>query len=186
MLTSSYKPSPGRFLVSEPFMHDYNFKRSVVLLVEHNSLGSMGFVMNRQLNVAISEVVEGMPALESPVLMGGPVEQSTLHFIHRMADLPGAKPVCNGIYWGGDFEDLKRKTTLGQVAPADVLFFVGYSGWGPNQLEQELERKSWIIAPEAPGVVFQPDHSDLWRQVLQSMGTKYRVISNYPVDPRMN
>lgn len=186
MLTSSYKPAPGRFLISEPFMHDYNFKRSVVLLVEHSSHGSMGFVMNRQLNVAISEVVDGMPSLESPVFMGGPVEQSTLHFVHRLEDLPGAKPVCHGVYWGGDFDDLKRQISLGHVDSSDVLFFVGYSGWGPGQLEQELERKSWIIAPEAPFFVFQPDYSDMWRQVLQSMGTKYRVISNYPVDPRMN
>ena len=75
MLTSSFKPAPGRFLVSEPFMHDYNFKRTVVLLVEHNDQGSLGFVMNRQLNVAIDEVVKGMPSVGSAVFMGGPVEQ---------------------------------------------------------------------------------------------------------------
>lgn len=186
MLTSSYKPRPGRFLVSEPFMYDNNFRRTVVLLVEHNREGSMGFVMNRQLNVAISEVVEGMPPLESPVFMGGPVDQETLHFVHRLEDLPGCRQVCHGVYWGGNFEELKRQISLGQVDPADVLFFVGYSGWGPSQLESELDKKSWIIAPEAPFFVFQPDYSDMWRQVLQSMGTKYRVISNYPVDPKMN
>ena len=186
MLTSSYKPEPGRFLVSEPFMHDYNFKRTVVLLVEHNDQGSLGFVMNRQLNVAIDEVVKGMPAIGSAVFMGGPVEQETLQYVHRIANLPKAKEVYNGVFWGGDFMQLRQMMTMGEVSPADVLFFVGYSGWGPNQLQKELDQKSWIVAPQAPEFIFQDDYSDMWRQVLQTMGTKYKIISNYPVDPRLN
>ena len=81
---------------------------------------------------------------------------------------------------------LRQMMTMGEVSPADVLFFVGYSGWGPNQLEKELDQKSWIVAPQAPEFIFQDDYSDMWRQVLQTMGTKYKIISNYPVDPRLN
>lgn len=168
-------------------MNDSNFQRSVVLLIEHNAQGSLGFVMNRKLKVRIHEVIDDMPIFEAPVFIGGPVEQSTLHFIHRIGPgLPGSQQVCEDIYWGGDFEMLKEMITLNQIEAEDILFFVGYSGWGSGQLETELERKSWIIAPENAQFVFQPSYSDMWRQILQSMGTKYQVISNYPVDPRLN
>ncbi len=187
MITSSYKPAAGRFLISEPFMYDQNFQRTVVLLVEHGPTGSLGFVMNRQLEVSIQEIIEDFPTVECPVFMGGPVEQSTLHYVHRLGDeLPHSRKVTAEIYWGGSFEVLKEKLEKGEVDKHDILFFVGYSGWAPGQLEQELERKSWIVAPEDPTFIFRNDYQDLWRTVLQSMGTKYKVIANYPVDPRLN
>ena len=187
MLTSSYRPSAGRFLVSEPFMHDENFQRSVVLLVEHNENGSLGFVMNRQLKVKINEVVDGLPEFNAPVFVGGPVERSTLHFVHRLGDqLDGSHQIAEDLYWAGDFSKLKEMILLGEAEAQDILFFVGYSGWGTGQLDTELERKSWIVAPENSSFVFQKDYTDLWREVLQGMGDKYRIISNYPVDPRMN
>ncbi|MEM6807321.1 MAG: YqgE/AlgH family protein [Bacteroidota bacterium] len=168
-------------------MHDTNFQRSVVLLVEHNEQGSLGFVMNRRLKVQINEVVEGIPDFEAPVFIGGPVEQSTLHFVHKLGDrLDGSHQVSKGLYWAGDFDKLREMILKGEVSSDEILFFVGYSGWGPGQLDTELDRKSWIIAPENAEFVFQNDYSDLWRQVLQEMGDKYKVISNYPVDPRMN
>lgn len=186
MITSSYKPNAGRFLVSEPFMDDRNFRRSVVFLVEHGDKGSLGFVMNRQLRVKISEVVEGMPYVDAPVFIGGPVDQSTLHYVHRLSHLTDCREIYDGVFWGGDFDELKRMIREGKVSGQDILFFVGYSGWGPQQLDEELNRKSWIIAPKADQFVFREDYEDIWRQILQTMGTKYHVISNYPVDPRLN
>ena len=101
MLTSSFKPNAGRFLISEPFMHDSNFQRSVVFLVEHSDRGSLGFVMNRQLKVRIDEVVDEMPRIDAPVFIGGPVEQSTLHYVHRLGDdLPGSRTIYRDVYWG--------------------------------------------------------------------------------------
>lgn len=187
MLSSSYKPAAGRFLISEPFMYDQNFQRTVVLLVEHGPNGSLGFVLNRQLEVSINDIVEDFPAIESPVFMGGPVEQTTLHYVHRLGDrLSESRPIIDDISWGGSFEDLREMLTYGEVDKKDILFFVGYSGWAPGQLAEELKRKSWIVAPEDPQFIFRTDYQDLWRTVLQSMGTKYKVIANYPVDPRLN
>ncbi|MEO0471214.1 MAG: YqgE/AlgH family protein [Bacteroidota bacterium] len=187
MLTSSYLPQSGRFLISEPFMFDQNFQRTVVLMVEHNQQGSLGFVLNRQLTVSIDEVVEDLPHMGAPVFIGGPVEQSTLHFVHRIgSQITHSKEIAEGVYWGGDFDQLKNMLLNGQVMDDEVLFFVGYSGWGPGQLEAELERKSWIVAPENPTFIFREDYEDMWREVLRSMGKKYEVISNYPVDPRLN
>jgi len=187
MITSSYQPVAGRFLISEPFMHDLNFRRSVVLLVEHGDKGSLGFVLNRQLDITINEVVENLPPLSAPVFMGGPVEQSTLHYVHRLGEQPtGSRKVYEGVYWGGNFEELKEQIILGRVAPGDILFFIGYSGWSPGQLKDELERKSWIVAPEDPNFIFRDTYDDMWRSVLKTLGDKYRIISNYPVDPRLN
>ena len=187
-MTSPYKPAPGRFLISEPFMEDQNFRRTVVFLVEHNEGGSLGFVINRQLKLKVHEVVEQMPRFEAPVFMGGPVEQNTLHYLHRYGDLlPGSQEVCEGVYWGGDFDILQDLIAQARVTEDSVLFFVGYSGWGPKQLEGELEQKAWIVAPAKEELIFQAEYDDLWRQVLRSMGDpKYQVISNYPVDPSLN
>lgn len=187
MITSSYKPVAGRFLISEPFMHDLNFKRSVVLLVEHGEKGSLGFVLNKKLDIGINDIVADLPFLNAPVFMGGPVEQSTLHYVHRMGEtISGSREIYEGLFWGGSFEDLKEQISLGKVGADDILFFVGYSGWSPGQLEGELERKSWIIAPENPHFIFRNKYDNIWREVLQSLGSKYRIISNYPVDPRLN
>lgn len=187
MITSSYRPTAGRFLISEPFMNDSNFRRTVVLLVEHGDQGSLGFVLNKQLSVGINEVISELPDNNSPVFIGGPVEQGTLHYVHRLGDvISGSREVYEGVFWGGNFEDLKRLMDKGLVRSSDVLFFVGYSGWSPGQLDDELDRKSWIIAPENPNFVFRENYGDMWRDILKSLGSKYQIISNYPVDPRLN
>jgi putative transcriptional regulator len=186
MITSAYRPQAGRFLISEPFMHDKNFQRTVVFLVEHSKEGSLGFVLNRQLRIGIEEVVEGLPAFQAPVFMGGPVEQSTLHYLHRIPDLPNCQLVQDGVYWGGDFDALKTRILSQRIQPADILFFIGYSGWGPQQLAGELKQKAWIVAPEKPEVLFQETYHNLWQELLRDMGDKYKIISNYPVDPSLN
>ncbi|RMG70201.1 MAG: YqgE/AlgH family protein [Bacteroidetes bacterium] len=186
MVTSSYLPQAGRFLISEPFMQDENFQRTVVLLVEHGEQGSLGFVLNRRLQVRIGEVVEDLLGADLPVFLGGPVEPNTLHFVHTFGELPGARPVYEGLFWGGDFESLKQLARAGHLQEENILFFIGYSGWSPGQLDGELKRKSWIIAPENMDFVFEYDPPKLWRDLLQSLGEKYRILSNYPQDPRLN
>lgn len=167
-------------------MDDENFQRTVVLLVEHSAEGSLGFVLNRRLEIPLSELVKELPLPGVPIYLGGPVENTTLHYIHRLETLPGARKVGDGVYWSGSFEILSEMINTRQLDPDEIVFFVGYSGWGAGQLDQELARKSWIVAPGDMNVVFQADQSDLWRQLLQTLGPKYKVISNYPVDPKLN
>ncbi|MEM7375471.1 MAG: YqgE/AlgH family protein [Bacteroidota bacterium] len=186
MITSSYRPLPGRFLISEPFMEDANFQRTVVLLVEHGDEGSLGFVLNRPLKVKIHEVVEEMPQIDSPVCLGGPVEQSMLQFVHKLEHLKNSRPISEKVFWGGDFEELQELIQTNQVNPEEILFFIGYSGWAPGQLQHELDRKSWIIAPENDDAIFSSYPKSLWKDLLKNMGDKYKIISNYPVDPSLN
>ena len=187
-MTSSYRPARGRFLVSEPFMADANFQRTVVLLVEHNDEGSLGFVLNRTMEASLGELVPGLDVPGVPVLLGGPVENTTLHYIHRFSDLDGAREVVPGVYWSGDFEQLKVWSRQGILTPENIIFVVGYSGWGAGQLDAELDRKSWIVAPASETLVFgaSQNEQDLWRDVLQTLGERYKIISNYPTDPRLN
>ena len=186
MITSSYQPAPGRFLISEPFMEDEHFQRSVVLLVEHGSNGSFGFVINMELQTVLSDVIEGISD-RSPLLLGGPVQQDSLHYIHRLGNkIPDSRHVYGDLYWGGDFDTIKSLLHTSQIGQQNILFIAGYSGWSTGQLSRELERKSWIVAPESVDQVFAKDRKNLWKMILRGMGSKFQVISNYPTDPRLN
>lgn len=187
MVKSSYSPAVGRFLISEPFMGDPNFKRTVVLLVEHGIEGTIGFILNRNLKLSITELVEDLPDFRAPVFIGGPVEQNTLHYVHRMGHLiEGSRHIAEDIYWGGNFEQVKEMIRKKELETTDILFFIGYSGWNHGQLQGEMDEKAWIVAPEDSDFVFQKSYNHLWKQVLSSLGTRYRILSNYPVDPQLN
>jgi putative transcriptional regulator len=180
-------PERGRLLISEPFLPDPNFERTVVLLCEHNEEGSFGFVLNKPSILKVNEVVEDIGELENLVFVGGPVQQDTLHFIHRNAGVVNAVEIGSNVHWGGDFDNLISMCDTRQISSADVRFFLGYSGWGPGQLDSELDQESWIVCDFVTDqLLFDTDPQVLWRKALDSMGGRFSVYSNYPVDPRLN
>jgi putative transcriptional regulator len=177
----------GIFLVSEPFLPDPNFKRTVVLLTEHDEDGSIGFVLNRKTNLVLNDVLEDFPEFPAPLYMGGPVEQNTLHYVHLAHhNIPGSKPVLPGLNWGGDFEIIKELVASGVMHLNDIRFFIGYSGWSVAQLEAEMDEKAWILSPADSAMVMQEPDSDLWKEVLSKMGQQFKLMANYPDDPRLN
>lgn len=181
------KPEKGRLLISEPFLPDPNFERTVVLLCEHNEEGSFGFVINKPSVLKVNEVMEDMQKLEEIVFVGGPVQQDTLHFLHRYETLENAALIREGIFWGGDFENLLTKLDTAQLKASDIRFYLGYSGWGPGQLERELNEDSWIVCDYVTDeLLFDTQPEDIWKKSLDNMGGRFSVYSNYPVDPRMN
>jgi putative transcriptional regulator len=176
----------GYLLISEPFLPDPNFERSVVLLCEHKEeSGTFGFVLNKPTEVNVGELVE-MDLTENVVFIGGPVEQNTLHFIHTFDTIADAIPLRNGVYWGGNFEQLRVYADSGMVNQKNCRFFMGYSGWGKKQLTKELEQNSWIICKIDLNTIFRTAPEDLWRTILRMMGGKYKVFANFPEDPRLN
>ncbi len=180
-------PEKGRLLISEPFLPDPNFVRSVVLLCEHNNEGSFGFVLNRPADFKASEIMEELSRTDYPVFIGGPVQQDTLHFIHRNPKIDGGVAVAEGIFWGGSFEQLTFLADTGQLDPEDIHFFLGYSGWGPGQLEEELEEDTWIVCDYVTeDLLFDTAPEEMWRKALKNMGGKYSVFANYPLDPSLN
>jgi putative transcriptional regulator len=181
------KPEKGRLLVSEPFLPDPNFERTVVLLCEHNEEGSFGFVLNKPSILKVNEVMEDITALDNIVYIGGPVQQDTLHFIHRHGELEKAVEIVDQIYWGGAFENLMLLCDTQQVAAKEVSIFVCYSGWGPGQLEGELDQDSWIVCDFVTNqLLFDTGPEIMWRKALENLGGRFSVYSNYPVDPRLN
>ncbi|WP_229251097.1 YqgE/AlgH family protein [Emticicia sp. BO119] len=176
----------GKLLIAEPFLGDPNFERSVVLLCEHNSTGSFGLVLNQTTSLHLDDVIENVYG-ELPLFIGGPVEQNTLHFIHRLGNqIEGAVDIGNGIYWSGDFESVKTLINIGKVSENDIRLFIGYSGWSAGQLVDEMNRNSWIVSETDAHFIFDTPADQFWRAILKSMGGEYKVLSNYPTDPRLN
>lgn len=185
---SKKHPEAGDLLISEPFLQDENFIRSVVLLCEHNDEGSFGLVLNKPSILHLSELVEELSFLENEVYVGGPVEQNTLHFIYFGEDiLPGSVSIGKDLWWGGEFDLLIEKLKMGLLSSDRVIFFIGYSGWGPNQLNQELEENTWIICRnQTDEETLRNTPEELWKALLKNMGGEFKVIANYPLDPRLN
>ena len=180
------KPGKGKFLISEPFIKDPAFGRSVILLVEKNELGTVGFVLNHKLNVSVADVLDSLP-IENNLYQGGPVAHDSLHFLYH-----GNKPVSRSVkvmpnlYWGGDFQELIGKVNNGEILHEDLRFYIGYSGWEPGQLEYEMDEKTWIVAPADIKSVFELSAEKLWRQTMRSLGGEYALMANSPLDPKLN
>ncbi|CAN1547301.1 COG1678 Putative transcriptional regulator [Spirosomataceae bacterium] len=179
-------PNAGKVLIAEPFLGDPNFERSVVLICEHNKEGSFGLVLNNVSKNTIADVVDDIYA-EFPLFIGGPVEQNTLHFVHRLGHLiEDSIDLGNGIFWSGDFESIKSLLSIGTIKSEDIRFFIGYSGWGAGQLGNELAQNTWFVSDINSDVLFEEYTNQFWRTVLKRMGGDYKVLANYPVDPRLN
>jgi putative transcriptional regulator len=182
------QPQKGDLLISEPFLPDQNFERTVILLCEHNEEGSFGFVLNKQSILKVEEVIEEVEGYNQTLYVGGPVQQNTLHFIHNVPDLEaGSQKIKEDLYWGGDFNTLLNLINSNTISEEEIRFFVGYSGWSNEQLQQEINQNTWMIARDVHASrIFHADPNTLWKNVLQSMGGRFKVYSNYPSDPNLN
>ncbi|NNC94858.1 MAG: YqgE/AlgH family protein [Chitinophagales bacterium] len=182
----------GDIILAEPFMEDTDFKRSVVLLCDHDDEnGTIGFIVNKGTKLKLNDVLEDFPFFDVAVNIGGPVQQDTLHFIHNIGPkLDGGIEVVDGIYWGGNYETLKIMIENNEVSPENFKFFLGYSGWSVGQLEEEMGEKSWILStPKQPHILPKLEgktNGNLWKQILIEMGGKYKQIANFPEHPSLN
>ncbi|MCL4106725.1 UNVERIFIED_CONTAM: hypothetical protein GTU68_048169 [Idotea baltica] len=178
----------GKLLLAQPFMLDPNFKRSVVLVCEHDTnKGSLGFIMNKPLHMKIQELISDFPEIESAVYFGGPVATDTIHYIHDKGDLlEDSVEVYKGLFWGGDFERLKFLIETKLIKESNIQFFVGYSGWSEEQLLDELNTGSWITADMDPNYLFHKDENILWKKVMENKGNSYGVIGQIPESHRLN
>ena len=181
------KPKKGRLLIAEPFMDDPYFKRSVVLLTEHNKEGSFGLMLNKPLEIKVNDALDGFPPFNAPVFMGGPVQPDNLFYIHTQGKvIEGSVKICDNLYWSGNFQQLKQLIIDQQIFPHEIKFFIGYSGWDYQQLKNEIEDESWIISNVNSIGINELNDANLWKSTLQKMGSKYSLLSNFPEDPSLN
>jgi putative transcriptional regulator len=187
-MLSPIEAAAGRLLISEPFMMDPNFKRSVILLTEYSDEGAMGFILNHPSEFLLGDVLPELSYAEMPVFIGGPVANNTLHFIHCIPDkINDGIEIGEGLYWGGDYDVVKQLIANYQLNDSEIRFFIGYSGWVPQQLDDEIREDSWIVAGNVtPETIFNQNEENLWRQVVISLGQRYAHIANFPENPTLN
>jgi len=180
-------PEKGKILISEPFLPDTFFSRSIVYLTDHSPQGSVGFILNKKVDLKISAVIEGLDGWDEDLNMGGPVAPDTIHYLHNLGELiPKSVKIEENIFWGGDFDKIREMAKTGTIKRSQIRFFLGYSGWSAGQLERELKEDSWVIARVKPEIIMNNRGEDTWKRVLRGLKNKYRIWADFPDSPEMN
>ena len=174
----------GSLLIANGTLMDPNFRRTVVVITEHNESGAMGVVLNRPANVSVEEAAPALSSLVPsgfPIFVGGPVQPDAAIVLAEFASFTlESKIVIGSIGMLADFDEYRTDG----VRRARI--FAGYAGWGPGQLEAETEEGAWIIEDALPGDIFTDEPERLWSKVLQRKGGEYKLLSLMPLDPSMN
>lgn len=175
----------GNILIAQPALYDVTFNRSVVLITDHNEEGSVGFILNRPLNYSVNMYVsELLP--QFPVYEGGPVETQNLYYLHKRPDLiQNSEPISHGLYWSGEYEDVRNALNNSLIGQNEIRFYLGYSGWGENQLQSEIENNAWIAVKDEVDI-FQEWNNNLWKLQMKKLGGEHLIWLNTPADPSMN
>jgi putative transcriptional regulator len=176
----------GQLLIAGATLPDPNFARTVVLVCEHSDEGALGLVLNRAGELLVAESAPELAELsgdEATIDEGGPVQPDALLVLAEFDDPSiAAIPVigCVGLMGDGNaIDDLVVVTKRARV-------FAGYAGWGPGQLDAELARDDWFIAPAGADDIFDPDAEELWQRVLSRKGGHFAVVARMPIDPSVN
>jgi putative transcriptional regulator len=180
-------PRTGSLLLANPFLRDPNFRKTVVLLVEHNHEGALGFVLNRRMDLDVIRATEGAVPVGEPVYYGGPVQMDTLFYVHRLGDdWEGSHHVMGAVTWGGSLAGLTEARQYHPLSEDNIRFFAGYSGWSRGQLEAEWEEKAWLVFPAREADIFDTDAEQLYQQLLLKLGVPGAFFRNVPKDPHLN
>jgi putative transcriptional regulator len=175
----------GQLLIASPGLLDPNFRRTVVLVTEHNEDGAAGLVLNRPSPTAVAEVVPQLELLVEDgeqVWVGGPVQPNAVLVLGEFLDPDDAAvPLFGALGFPSldEPEDVVPMTTRRRV-------FAGYAGWGSGQLEDELGREDWIVEPALPDDAFTETPDELWGDVLRRKGGIYELVARMPEDPSVN
>jgi putative transcriptional regulator len=175
----------GHLLIATANLFDPNFRRTVVLVGEHNDEGALGVVLNRSSEVTVREAASALSPLvedDAPIFLGGPVQPQAAVVLAEFED-----PGDAGLVTFGSIGFLIGDVPAGAAAGIRrARVFAGYAGWGEGQLEREVEEGSWIIEDATPEDVFTADPDGLWTGVLRRKGPAYRLLSTMPFDPSLN
>ena len=184
---NNIKPKRGRLLISEPLSQDLFFNRSVVLLTEYNDNGAFGFILNKLSKYNLSELIDDKLIFNPKINYGGPVGTETIHFLHTMGDIiEDSIQVTDKLFWGGNFDIIKDMSKIGALNDNDIRFFIGYSGWAPKQLDEELEKNYWLISESNNNIIFNTRTKQDWEKVITQIDDRYKIWTNVPENPSLN
>ncbi|WP_322970109.1 YqgE/AlgH family protein [Faecalibacter sp. LW9] len=177
----------GAILVARPSLNIDIFNRSVILITETHENGTVGFIINRSLEVPMRLLAKDLP-IEDMVYEGGLVDKENIYYIHQRPDLiRNSLPIAKNLFWSGNFEDVERHIKSGEITSKEIKFFLGYTGWAMNQLETEIEKyNEWDILPEHSIDIFRPYDHQLWKSVMKKLGGDNLIWLNTPLDPSLN
>ncbi len=186
--TNHVVPSRGKVLISEPFLYDEMFGRSVILLVDHSTDGTMGLVLNKPLPLSLNDVLKEFKDISNiPIYKGGPLSTDTLFYLHTLKDVEDSLQIGKGVYLNGDFDAIRRYILQGNDIDGKIRFFLGYSGWEHDQLCQEIEENTWLIGSTGiSSLMNEKGSAELWKNVLGQLGGKYEIWSRFPQIPTLN
>ncbi len=148
----------------------------------------MGLVLNHRSTFLLADIVQGIENPDFPLYIGGPVNMEALFFIHKATDkIDGGIQLVDDMYFGGDFQQVLFLLNDRLITPEEIKFFIGYAGWSPGQLEDEIAQNNWAVHSKFPtDLLLVQDGEDLWKQALISLGPKYAHVANFPKSPNLN
>ena len=177
----------GDVLISEPFMNDFHFRRSVILIIDNNEEGSLGVIFNKRLTIPFNEIVQGFPEFNADVYLGGPVETDRIFFIHTVGEMiPDSHLISNGLYWSGNISVLKSMIKMDLIKPHEVRFYVGYAGWDGGQLRNELKANTWVVGRFTAKQLLRTMPGKMWSDFVKQIGKRYALWDKFPVNPSEN
>jgi putative transcriptional regulator len=181
------KSLKGKLILDGGKLAGSEFHRTVVLICEHDEKGAFGLVLNRSSKHTVREAID-VPIPDSvedlPVFLGGPVQPQALSVLIRDSSKSG-DVVITGLHIAHTLDDVVEPS--GELpAQAQFKFFAGYAGWSPGQLENEMKDGAWLTHPATTELVFDPKTDKLWKSILRSKGTKYRLLAEAPDDVLLN
>jgi putative transcriptional regulator len=176
----------GDLLIASATLLDLNFQRTVVLLCEHQSKGSYGLILNHPIPTSPEDLAQ-LPLRIKFLFHGGPVQTELMQILHPFGEkVPESTLVAPGIWIGGDYQSLKTGFESGQLDPVTCRFFLGYAGWGSDQLDRECESGSWLKTDATEELVFSTPPERIWIQAIRSYGHESPLFANYPEKPDWN
>lgn len=187
LLDKQPSPSRGTVIVAKPTVEDSCFKRSVIMMVDHDhEKGSMGLIVNKPTGFMLHDVLPEMEnADDIPLYLGGPVNPEMMFFLHTLGTdvIPGSLQIARGLYFGGKYEDMKHYVASGEQVAGRVKFILGYSGWEKGQLDSEIAQHGWAVLKTVDmNMIMAEADGELWKTAVSQFGDKYRLWLNWPRD----
>ena len=181
-------PKKGSVLLSDPFLADGYFTRSVVILCDYSKEGAFGFVLTNYLEIDFTSIDTSFPVPNAKISVGGPVDTEHLFYIHEFGSrVDESILIKENLYFGGNYSKLQEILLENKENENKVRFFMGYAGWGYSQLIEELKENAWIVVDNISAAeILDTERTDFWKYCMEKQGSRYKIISQFPLNPNEN
>lgn len=174
----------GSILMAQPFWQDEKYRRSVIIILEHNASGSKGIILNKQSTLIVSDALLDME-ISLPLYYGGPFVPQVISFMHNYAEVPEAFNLGNGLFLDGNYEFFQDMLDQKKINLRRIKFYSGCVLWTAGQLENEIQENKWWTSKITAQEFFKASADELWTYELLNNGHLYGLLNEFP-DPCMS